>query len=137
MKAGLSYFSFSRVPKRLEKLLEFYKKIDASKDTFNLIQGDHEVSVITNQKYAKEVQKLIGRSNLRSRESGLVSISMTLSKDFSYTPGMIYAITKKLYWSRINIFELLTTATDLAMLFQQKDASRAYDAIYELSKKAY
>ena len=133
MKTGLSYLSFSRTPRYLEKLLEFCKKTDAGRETFNLIQGDHEFAVIASRKHSGKIRKLIGESSLRIQENDLVSISMSFSKDFAYTPGMIYAITRKLYWDGINVFELITTATQLSLLFEQKNATRAYDSICELA----
>ncbi|MBS3132636.1 hypothetical protein J4470_00710 [Candidatus Woesearchaeota archaeon] len=132
MKTGLAYFSFSKIPHLLEKLEKFYKRLEPDKDTLNVIQGNHETSVITNEKYGKAVKELLGKNKLKTEENDLVSISITLGKEFVHTPGVIFTITRKLYWEDVNIFELITTATELNLFFQQKYATKAYNAIYEL-----
>ena len=57
---------------------------------------------------------------------------MALEKDFLYTPGILFAVTRKLYWDNINIFEIVTTATELTFIFQKADAMKAYASIQEI-----
>jgi len=135
MKTGLAYTSFSKMPDFPEKLERFYKTLNPEKDTFNIIHGNYEISIITNEKHSAKIKELLGKDNLKAEEKGLVSLSVTLGKDFAYTPGVIFTVTRKLYWDNVNIFELLTTSTELTFLFQQKDAMRAYNAITELMKE--
>lgn len=133
MKTGLAYISFQRTGDFLEKMEKFHKRIEPEKDTFNIIQGNHEISVITNQKNTQKVKELLGRQPL-TEENNLVALSISLGKDFAYTPGVIYTITRKLYWESVNIFEIITTATELTLLLLEKDAVKAYTAINELMK---
>lgn len=133
MKTGLAYISFQRTGDFLEKMEKFHKRIEPEKDTFNIIQGNHEISVITNQKNTQKVKELLGRQPL-TEENNLVALSISLGKDFAYTPGVIYTITRKLYWESVNIFEVITTATELTLLLLEKDAVKAYTAINELMK---
>lgn len=133
MKTGLAYISFQRTGDFLEKMEKFHKRIEPEKDTFNIIQGNHEISVITNQKNTPKVKELLGRQPL-TEENNLVALSISLGKDFAYTPGVIYTITRKLYWESVNIFEVITTATELTLLLLEKDAVKAYTAINELMK---
>ncbi len=135
MKTGLAYLSFAKIPNFLEKLENFYRKLDHERDTLNIIHGNYEISIITNEKHRKKVKELLGKESLKSEEGGLVSISLTLGNDFAYTPGILFEVTRKLYWSGINIFELITTATEMTFLFQQKDAIRAYSALQQMSGK--
>ena len=133
MKTGLAYLSFQRTGDFLEKMEKFHKRIEPEKDTFNIIQGNHEISVITNQKHTQKVKELLGKQPL-TEENNLVALSISLGKNFAYTPGVIYAITRKLYWESVNIFEVITTATELTLLLLEKDAVKAYTAINELTK---
>lgn len=132
MKTGLAYLSITKTPDVLNKLEKFYRNINAEKDTLNIIHGNHEISIITNQKYGKKIKELIGRSHVKSEEVNLVSLSINLGRDFLYTPGIIFTVSRKLYWDDVNIFELITTATELTLLFQQRDAMKGYNAINEL-----
>lgn len=134
MKTGLTYLSFSKVPGVLEKLEKIYKKINPEKDTFNVIHGNYEIAVITNDKHSSIVKEIFGSSNLKAEAKDLVSLSVTFGKDFAYTPGIIFAITRNLYWANVNIFEMVTTSTELTFLFQQKNAVKAYHVVHEMVK---
>ncbi len=133
LKTNLVYFSVKRSPQLFNRLETLYKLFDyEAGDTFNVIHGNQEVSIITNDKHEKDVIAAIGPGQVATQEKNLVSISMGLERDFLYTPGIIFAVTRKLYWDNINIFELVTAATELTFIFHKKDAMRAYASIQEL-----
>lgn len=136
LKTNLVYFSVKRSPQLFKKLEELYKSFDyEAGDTFNIIHGNYEVSVITNEKREKKVAAAItelGAGQITTREKNLVSISMSFDRNFPYTPGVLFAVTRKLYWDNINIFEVVSAATELTLIFQKKDAMKAYAAIQEL-----
>ena len=133
LKTNIVYFSARRSPGLFRNLEELYRSLGHdTEDTLNVINGNHETSVITNDKNEKKVAAAIGSEQITTKEKNLVSISMSLEKDFAYTPGILFAVTRKLYWDNINIFEIVTTATELTIIFQKKDAMRAYASIQEL-----
>lgn len=133
LKTNLIYFSVKRSPQLFRKLESLYKSFDyESGDTFNLIHGNNEVSIVTGDKHEKKVAKALEDEEITTKEKNLVSISMAPEKDFMYTPGVLFSVTRKLYWDDINIFEIVTTATELTFIFQKKDAMRAYASIQEL-----
>ena len=136
LKTNLVYFSVKRSPQLFKKLEELYKSFDyVAGDTFNIIHGNYEVSIITNESREKKVAAAIselGAGQITTREKNLVSISMSFDRDFPYTPGVLFAVTRKLYWDNINIFEIVSAATELTLIFQKKDAMRAYAALQEL-----
>lgn len=136
LKTGLVYFSVKRSGRLFLQLEEIYKSIDYDAgDTLNTIQGNNEVSIITNDKYEKKVAAALEKERVTTKERNLVSISMSLKNDFVYTPGVIFAATRKLHWDNVNIFELVTTATELTLIFQKKDAMRAYASLQELTEE--
>ena len=133
LKTNLVYFSVKRSPELFSMLETLQKTLDyEAGDTFNVIHGNYEVSIITNDKYEKKMVAAIGHERITTREKSLVSISVSLEKNFLYTPGIIFAVTRKLYWDNINIFEIVSAATELTLIFQKKDAMKAYAAIQEL-----
>ncbi len=136
LKTNLVYFSVKKSPQLFKKLEELYKLFDyGAGDTFNIIHGNYEVSIIANEKREKKVAAAIselGAGQVTTRERNLVSVSMSFDKDFPYTPGVIFAVTRKLYWDNINIFEIVSAATELTLIFQKKDAMKAYASLQEL-----
>ncbi len=133
LKTGLVYFSVKRSPQLFRKLEGLYRAFDyESGDTFNVIQGNSEVSIVANDKHEKKIAAALQDENVTTKEKNLVSISVEPEKDFVYTPGVLFSVTRKLYWDNINIFEIVTTATELNFIFQKKDAMRAYSSMQEL-----
>ncbi len=132
LKTGLVYFSVKKSQRLYKKIETILKVANSDEDLLNLIHGNHEVSIITNDMNEKKVADALEAENVTTKERNLVSISMGQPKDFLYTPGILFAVTRKLYWDNINIFEIVTTATELNFIFQKKDAMRAYASIQEL-----
>ncbi|MBI2145344.1 hypothetical protein HYU18_03415 [Candidatus Woesearchaeota archaeon] len=133
LKTGLAYLSMKRTPQLFRRLENLHRTVNyEAGDTFNVIHGNHEVSIIADDKNEKKAIAAIGQENVTTTERSLVSVSMALEKDFLYTPGILFAVTRKLYWDNINIFEMVTTATELTLIFQKKDAMRAYASMQEL-----
>jgi len=67
-------------------------------------------------------------------EKDLVSVSMSFPKDFLYTPGVLYRVVKELEWENINIFEIVSTLTELTFIVNKKDAMKSYGVLSQLTK---
>lgn len=133
LKTGLVYFSVKRSPQLFRKLEGLYKAFDyESGDTFNVIHGNNEVSIVANDKHERKIAAALQDEHVTTKEKNLVSVSVEPEKDFAYTPGVLFSVTRKLYWDNINIFEIVTTSTELTFIFQKKDAMRAYSSMQEL-----
>ena len=133
LKTNLVYYSLKRSAGLFTKLQKLYSAFDyEAGDTFNIIHGNQEVSIIINDKNEKKVAQAIATEEITNQGKNLVSISMALEKDFLYTPGILFAVTRKLYWDNINIFEIVTTATELTFIFEKADAMKAYASIQEI-----
>ena len=54
------------------------------------------------------------------------------SERFTDTPGVIFNIVRKLAWENINIYEIISTMTELTFILSKKDSMKAYDVLHEL-----
>ena len=57
------------------------------------------------------------------------------SKDFTFTPGVIYNVSRFLAWENINIVNILQTQTELSLVVSKKDAMKCYKTLEKLVKK--
>jgi hypothetical protein len=57
---------------------------------------------------------------------------LTYSKDFLYTPGIIFNVTRNISWENINIFEIVSTNTELTLIIHKKDAMNGYKALEKI-----
>jgi aspartokinase len=130
MKTGLIDITFVRSPSLLAKLGKLYDLVDFERgDTLNIIQGNYEVTIVISERYENQLKKVLGTEKVLNREQDLVSLAMTFSKDFLYTPGVIGKVTRLLAWESINIFENISTMTELTFIVSSKDAIRAYNTL--------
>lgn len=133
MKTGIIDIAVAKSSTLAAKLERLYRIIDFSKgDALNLIHGNYEVSIITNEKHADKVLKILESEKIIMKEKGLVSIAMSISKEHLYTPGILFTVVRKLAWDNVNIFEIVSTTTELIFIVSQKDATRAYSSLQEL-----
>ena len=120
----------------IPKLKSLYSIVDFDKgDTLNIILGNYEISIVTNEKYKNKILKFLKDEKILHKESNLVALTMRFSNDFINTPGVIFTIIRKLAWENINIFEVVSTLTELTLILKEKDSIKAYDALQSLMKK--
>lgn len=133
MKTHLIDFCFLKSNEIFSKLKKIYTLIDYEKgDTFNVINGNYEVSIVASNKYYKKIKDVLKEEKLLNIEKNLVSLTLNLSKDFISTPGTIFEITRKLAWENVNIIEIVSTMTELTFIVEKKKATDAYNALQEL-----
>jgi aspartokinase len=133
MKTQICDISVQKTPFLVSMLKKMYDIVDFEKgDILNIIQGNFEVSIITNERNKKKFLELLKNEKIQNIEENLVSLSMTFSKDFLYTPGVIFNIIRNIAWNNINIFEIVSTNTELTFILHKKDAMKGYNALDKL-----
>ena len=133
MKTGLADITLVKSPLLLQKLKQVYALVDHNKgETSNIIIGNYEITVVISEKYLEKVLAICTDETLLNKELGLVSIAMSFSKEFFYTPGIIAKVSRKLHWENINVYENISTMTELIFVVHKKDATRAYQALQKL-----
>jgi len=101
---------------------------------FNLTQGNYEISIITNQRYKDKFLDILNEENILKVVDNLVVISLTYSKDFSSTPGLLYNVSRFIAWEDINIYNVINTPKELAFIISKKDAMRCYNTLERMVK---
>jgi len=133
MKTQICDISILRSPTLLDKLKELYNIVKFEKgDMLNIIQGSSEVSIVTNERYKQKFLDILKNEKKLNMEENLVSLTMTFSKEFLYTPGVIFNIIRNIAWENINIFEIVSTNTELTFIIHKKDVMKGYKALEKL-----
>ena len=133
MKTGLSDITLVKSPSLMKKLNKIYEAVDYEKgETLNIIQGNYEITIVVSEKHTNKIKSLLNDEKIINIEKDLVSLAMSFDKDFLYTPGILAKVTRKLHWENINIFENISTMTEVIFIVNKKDAMRAYNALQEL-----
>ncbi len=121
----------------LNKIKNIYGLVDFARgDTLNIILGSNEVSIVTNEKYKDKLTDFLKGEKILNREFGLVALTIIFNdKNFITTPGVIFSAIRKLAWEQINIYEIVSTMTELTFILSKKDSMKAYNALQELMEK--
>ncbi|MFH1642001.1 MAG: hypothetical protein ABIC04_03815 [Nanoarchaeota archaeon] len=135
MKTNICDICLLRKPDLMSKLHKLYTMVDFDKgDTLNIILGNFEVSIITNEKYKSKFLDFLKGEKVITKESNLVALTMRFSDDFIHTPGVIFNTIRKLAWENINIFEVVSTLSELTLILRKADSMKAYDALQRLTE---
>jgi len=105
-------------------------------DVLNVILGNNEASIIINEKYSDKLTKFLKGEKIVNKEKNLVSLTLSFTADdFVHSPGVIFTVIRKLAWENINIYEVISTMTELTFILNKKDSINAYNILYELVNK--
>ncbi len=133
MKTDICDVSILKTPSGYDKIKEIYSLVNYEKgETLNVIHGNQEITIVISQKHIDGLLFILSDEKVLNIERNLVSVSLNLSKDFLYTPGILSLATRKLAWENINILENISTMSELIFIISQKDAVRAYNAFQEM-----
>lgn len=133
LKTDICDISVLRSPTLFHALKDLYDIVNFEKgDILNIIHGRYEVSIVTNERYRENSLIFLQKENVLNVEKDLVSLTLTYSKDFFYTPGVVFNVVRNIAWETINIFEIVTTNTELTLILAKKDAIRGYDALQKI-----
>ena len=136
MKTNVCDFNVIKTPSLLAKIKSLYNLVDLERGDFlNVIVGNNEVSIVINEKHKDRIIKFLKGEKIINKESDLVSLTTLFSDDFIYTPGIIFQAVRKLAWENINIFEIISTMTELTFIISKKDSMKAYEVLQELVGK--
>ena len=133
MKTKICDIAVVRSPTLLGKIRKLYDIIDFERgDILNIIQGSSEVSIVTNGRYKKKFLEILKDEKILIQEEDLISLTMTFSKNFYYTPGVVFNIIRNIAWENINIYEIVSTNTELTFIIHKNDAMKGYKSLERL-----
>lgn len=137
VRSDLTEFTFSRSRKILDRQHEFLEAIRGRIDPFvTFTQGVYEITAIVNSDLGETVESIFAAEKLIAKESDLAAISIRLSSESIYTPGVHYSILKQLAWHNINVVEVVSTYTEFSIILQKEQVDISFSVLMRyLSRK--
>jgi len=136
MKTNICHIVVSESPSLLPKLLSLYKIIDFKRGgLLHISQGSYQVGIVTNEKYKEKLLELLAMESIIHVLDDLVSISLMYSKDFTFTPGVLYNVVRFITWENINMVNVIHTPSELSIIVDKKNSVRCYKVVDKLMKK--
>jgi aspartokinase len=137
VRTNIIDFNIVKSSNLLNKIKNLYSLVNFGKgDTLNIILGSNEVSIVTNEKYKNKLPNFLKGEKILNKEFDLVALTVVFEgKNFLTTPGVIFTAIRKLAWEQINIYEIVSTMTELTFILGKKDSMKAYNALQEFVSK--
>ena len=137
LKTDICYIVVEESPSSLDKIQTLYDEIDFKRGgIFNVIQGNYETGIITNQRSKDKLLDLLRDEKILNVVEDLVAISLTYSKDFMFVPGILYNVLRFLTWENINIVGIIMTQKELSLIVSRNDAMKCYNTLERLGKSS-
>jgi hypothetical protein len=135
VKTNLCDICVVKSPKLMAELRNLYDMVDFDRgDTMNVSHGNYEISIVTNEKYRERLLKHLRGEKIIKVKGNLVSISLKYHGEFFETPGVMFEVIRRISWENINIYEAISTHTELTLVIEKKDSMRAYKILQNLTE---
>lgn len=134
VRSNLTEFTFLNSESLADKQSGLFNKLAAHKDIFCAVsQGIRETTFIANAAAAVVIEKSFSDETKVAKINQLSSITIHLPKETVETPGIYYQILKTLAWEKINVIEVISTYTELTIVFSDKDIDKAFSVLKGLT----
>ncbi|KKS98753.1 MAG: hypothetical protein UV73_C0001G0274 [Candidatus Gottesmanbacteria bacterium GW2011_GWA2_43_14] len=135
VRSKITEVTFGNSSSLFEAQKKLYNRISQNKDLFcSFSQGVRETTLIINSSLEDLVGKIFADEKVIYKYSGLSSVTITYPVWIVETPGFYYIILKLLAWHGINIFEIISTYTELTILVSEKDVERTFALLNRLRR---
>jgi len=133
LKTDVCYIIVEESPTVLNKIQSIYNKmVFKHGKIFNIVHGNYELGIITNQSNKEKILNSLSDENISRVIEDLVVISLMYSKDYLFTPGVIYNVLRFVAWENINVLNITLTPQELNIVVSRKEAMRTYNILEKL-----
>jgi hypothetical protein len=102
-------------------------RIDRSERAFlTYTEGVTEVMLMVSAGLEKKVLEVFAGEHLVSRVRGLSAIVIRLAPESVQTPGVYYAILKRLAWLNLNVVDVVSTRTEFTIVVSSDHVDQAF-----------
>ena len=134
VRSNLTEFTFINSDSLADKQRKLFNQLANQKDVFCAVsQGIRETTFITSASVAKVLERIFSDETKAMKMDHLSSVTIHLPEITVKTPGIYYQILKLLAWENINIIEVISTYTELTIVFENKDIDKAFSVLRTIS----
>ena len=130
VRSNITEYTYLNTETLLKKVQQLFLTVGNKKEIFlNLSQGVTESTIIASGNIDKEIQQSFNNETLRAKLENLSSISIKLPQDTVDNPGAYYTILKLFALEGINMVEMISTYTEVSLIFRAVDIDRAFSVL--------
>jgi len=133
LRSDLVEITVVKTPDAGDLIKKLYEFIDYKKGDFiSIVQGIHEISIITNKKHESNFVKCLQKKEIKSIIKELSSLTINIPEDSTKIIGLFYVITRALSWENISIIEIVSTWSEMTYILKTEDAPFAFKVIKQV-----
>ncbi|MCD6397278.1 MAG: hypothetical protein J7L71_07035 [Spirochaetaceae bacterium] len=130
MKTNICDFNILKSTNLLSRLKNLYEMVNIERGDFlNIIIGNNEISISVSEKYYEDIESFLQGETFFNQSRGLVSLTVIFNGDFLHTPGVVSQVMHRFAWENINIFEIVSTMTELTFVIENKNSIKGYEVL--------
>ncbi len=122
IKNKIEVYIFQKNIKFIE-IEEIQKEVKKESETFYLLEGSNNYTIILPEKFSKLVLKKFKNYIIR-RHEGLALIRLKSPEDIEDIPGIVYYLTSFFYEKGVNITEVMSFWTDTLFTVKKEDINK-------------
>jgi len=132
VRSNLCELTFLKSDTLLEKQGRLLAEVAGRADRFvTFTQGVFEITTIFDSNLLEVAEEIFSGETILSRLEQLAGITIRLSPETVYTPGVHYSILKQLALRGINVVEEVSTYTEYTIIIERDLVDRAFSILLE------
>lgn len=126
----LTYANSNTIAEKPKKVFAVSEK----RDVFcSLSQGVRETMIVAAEEISDEIKNIFKHERLIASIGGISAITILLNKESILTSGVYYFVLKLLVWNNINVIDVISTYSELTVMFANKDIDKAFTTLRSYS----
>lgn len=122
--------------KNSDNLLQRLSTIEKASRSFQkkalFTYGRIETIILTNKMNLERIKKTLKDEEIAEVFANVSSITIHLPREAVRNPGIFYFFIKSLAWESVNILDILSTQTELTLIFNPQDINSAFGIVQAL-----
>jgi aspartokinase len=130
VRSNLVELTFHASDTLREKHRRLLTRVDRTEDTFlTYTQGASEVMVMVSASLEKTALDIFAGERVVSKVRNLSALVIHLAPGAVQTPGVYYAILKRLAWHDLNVVDVVSTCNEFTIVVTNDQVDKAFSAL--------
>lgn len=132
VRSNLTLIHVQNSPNLLQELSQIEKATQNFQKKALFTYGRVETIILTNKMNLEIIKKILKKEETTQLFPIVSSITIHLPQEAVTNPGIFYFFIKSLAWENINILDILSTRTELTLIFKPEDINAAFSILQSL-----
>lgn len=135
VRSNLTLFYVKNSGNLLEKLTTIEKSSQSFQKKALFTYGRVETTILTNKINLENLKNILKGEQVLETFPNVSAITIHLPEDSARAPGIFYFFTKSLAWEGVNVLDILSTRSELTLVFATEDINTAFGILQSLFEK--